>query len=100
MSGFEVEARQLRRFAGDQEGRQGEISAVADGVAGINLGADTFGVLLQFFADGAQEAAAQTAEAIRRLAEANGEAASDTVATAAQYEDVEDGNQQRFGGGA
>lgn len=100
MSGFRVEAGQLRSFAGGQQGRQGEVSAVADGVAGINLDGETFGVLLQFFANGAQSAAVETTDRIRQLATAYGEAAADTLATAADYENVEDGNQQRFGGGA
>ncbi|MFD0202087.1 MULTISPECIES: type VII secretion target [Saccharothrix] len=100
MSGFKVQAGQLRKFAGGQEGRQGEIAKVADDVAGVDLGGDTFGVLLQFFADGAQSFADQTADAIRKLATANSEAAADTIATAVDYENVEDGNRERFGGGS
>ncbi len=100
MTGFRVQASQLRKFGGDQEGRQGEIEAVADSVAGVDLGGDTFGVLLQFFADGAQEFAAQTVEAIKTLAQAHGEAANDTILTAADYENVEEQNRQGFGGDA
>ncbi|WP_433265177.1 hypothetical protein ACQPZF_37180 [Actinosynnema sp. CS-041913] len=100
MTGFKVEASQLRTFAGNQEGRQGEIEAVAGNVAGVDLGGDTFGVLLQFFADGAQEFAAQTVEGIQALAKAHGEAAGDTILTAADYEHVEDRNRQSFSGGA
>lgn len=100
MSGFQVQAQQLRAFATGQEGRQGEIAKVADDVAGVDLGGETFGVLLQFFADGAQDFANQTVDAIRQLATANGEAAADTIVTAVDYENVEDDNRQRFGGGA
>ncbi|MFD7654418.1 type VII secretion target [Actinosynnema sp. NPDC059797] len=100
MSGFRVEAGQLRSFAGGQEGRQEEVAAVADGVAGIELGGEAFGQLLQFFADDARLAAAEATEKIRELAAAYGEAAGDTVATATRYDDVEDGNRERFGGGS
>ncbi|MFD1148441.1 type VII secretion target [Saccharothrix hoggarensis] len=99
MSGFKVQADQLRRFAGDQEGRKGEIEAAADKAGGVDLGGETFGVLLQFFADGAQQFAAETVEGIRALATAYGEAAGDTTATAVDYENVEDENDQRFRGG-
>ncbi|MEJ2856484.1 MULTISPECIES: type VII secretion target [unclassified Saccharothrix] len=100
MSGFKVQATQLRTFAGGQQGRQGEIEAVANSVAAVDLGGDTFGQLLQFFAGDAQEAAAQTVEAIKALAAAHGQAADDTILTAVDYENVEDGNQQTFSGGA
>jgi hypothetical protein len=100
MSGYKVQAEQLRTFAGGQEGRQGEIGKVAEDVAGVDLGGETFGVLLQFFADSAQQFADQTADAIKQLATANGEAAADTIATAVGYENVEDENRQRFPGGS
>ncbi|GAA1302902.1 type VII secretion target [Saccharothrix xinjiangensis] len=99
MSGFRVQAGQLRSFAGGQEGRQGEVAAVAADAAAIDLGGRTFGELLEFFANEAQQAAAEAAEKIGELATAYGEAAGDTIATATRYDDVEDGNRKRFGGG-
>ena len=63
----------------------------------MNLGGDTFGVLLQFFANDAEETAHKTVEAIRQLAKGVGEAAESTKTTAAFYELHEDANQKRFG---
>lgn len=99
MTGFEVQARQLHQFAGDQLARQDALEAAASKADGVDLGGETFGVLLQFFADGAQSAARETAERIRDLAAAHGAAAADTRATAVEYQGVEDQNDQRFGGG-
>ncbi|GAA3844185.1 hypothetical protein GCM10022243_08230 [Saccharothrix violaceirubra] len=99
MSGFKVQAQQLRTFASGQAERQGQVEQAASDVAGVDLGGETFGVLLQFFADAAQDFAAQTTEGIKQLAAAYGDASADTVATAVEYEQVEDGNQQTFDGG-
>ncbi|GGP69598.1 type VII secretion target [Saccharothrix coeruleofusca] len=100
MTGFEVQAEQLHKFADDQLGRQDALEAAASKADGVNLGGETFGVLLQFFADGAEEFARQTADGIRELAAAVGEAAATTKATATEYQNTETGNEQRFGGGA
>ncbi|WP_382370600.1 hypothetical protein [Lentzea rhizosphaerae] len=70
----------------------------ADKAAGVNLGGDTFGVLLQFFAFDAEDSAHKTVEAIRELSKAVGEAAEDTKTTASFYELNEDANRQRFEG--
>lgn len=99
MTGFEVQARQLHQFAGAQQERQAALEAAAAKAGEVELGGETFGVLLQFFADGAEEFAQRTAEGIRELANAVGEAAATTRATAVEYETTETGNEQRFGGG-
>lgn len=69
MSGFSVNPSELHAFAKDQFTRQQALEAAADKAAGVNLGGDTFGVLLQFFAFGAEDSAVKTVEAIRKLAE-------------------------------
>ncbi|PWK89452.1 hypothetical protein C8D88_102725 [Lentzea atacamensis] len=98
MSGFSVNPSELHAFAKDQFTRQQALEAAADKAAGVNLGGDTFGVLLQFFAFDAEDSAVKTVEAIRKLAEGVGEAAENTKATASFYELNEDANRQRFGG--
>lgn len=97
MSGFRVDPTELRTFAKDQFARQQALEAAADKAAGVNLGGDTFGVLLQFFAFDAEDSAHKTVEAIRKLAEGVGEAAENTKTTASFYELNEDDNRQRFG---
>ncbi|GAA2689822.1 MULTISPECIES: type VII secretion target [Actinosynnema] len=96
--GYEVVTGQLEAFAEAQDGRGGEVGAAAGKAGGVSLGGETFGVLLSFFANGAESAAAEVVEGIERLAAAYGEAAGDTRATAAEYAAVEDGNAAGFGG--
>ncbi|MFS8096138.1 hypothetical protein LFM09_03270 [Lentzea alba] len=98
MSGFEVDPAELHKFAKDQFSRQQSLEAAADKASAVNLGGDTFGVLLQFFAFDAEDAATKTVESIRRLARGVGEAAENTQTTARFYEQHEDANRGRFGG--
>lgn len=98
MSGFSVDPSELHSFAKDQFTRQQALEAAADKAAGVNLGGDTFGVLLQFFAFDAEDTAVKTVEAIRKLAEGVGEAAENTKSTASFYELNESANRERFGG--
>ncbi|MET9625895.1 hypothetical protein ABZX92_00400 [Lentzea sp. NPDC006480] len=97
MSGFSVNPSELHAFAKDQLSRQAALEAAADKAAGVNLGGDTFGVLLQFFAFDAEDSAHKTVEAIRELAKGVGDAAEDTRTTASFYELNEDANRHRFG---
>ena len=97
MSGFSVDPSELHSFAKDQLSRQQALESAANKAAGVNLGGDTFGVLLQFFANDAEETAHKTVEAIRQLAKGVGEAAENTKSTASFYELHEDVNHQRFG---
>lgn len=98
MSGFSVDPSELHAFAKDQFSRQQALESAADKASGVNLGGDTFGVLLQFFANDAEEAARKTVEAIRKLASGVGDAAENTKTTALFYEQHEDANRSRFGG--
>ena len=98
MSGFSVDPSELHSFAKDQFTRQRALESVADKASAVNLGGDTFGVLLQFFADDAEEAAIKTVESIRKLAAGVGDAAETTKTTALFYEQHEDANRDRFGG--
>ncbi|GGM81493.1 hypothetical protein GCM10011609_16860 [Lentzea pudingi] len=98
MSGFEVNPGELHSFAKDQFSRQQALEAAADKASSVNLGGDTFGVLLQFFAFEAEDSAAKTVEAIRKLAGGVGDAAETTKTTATFYELNEDANRHRFGG--
>jgi hypothetical protein len=96
--GFQVDAAELHKFAKGQQSRQDALEAAADKSAGVDLGGDTFGHLLSFFAASAQEWAQGTTAAIRELATAVGNASEDTTATAQTYESHEDANRNRFGG--
>ncbi|SER22321.1 Excreted virulence factor EspC, type VII ESX diderm [Lentzea xinjiangensis] len=96
--GFEVDAAELHEFAKGQRARQDALDAAASKAAGVDLGGDTFGQLLSFFAIGAQQFAQETTAAIRELAAAAGNASDDTTATARTYESYEDANRNRFGG--
>lgn len=98
MTGFSVDPSELHSFATDQFSRQQVLEAAATTASGVSLGGDTFGVLLQFFANDAEEAAHKTVEAIRQLAKGVGDAAENTKTTAAFYEQNESANRQRFGG--
>ncbi|MDX8030959.1 type VII secretion target [Lentzea sp. BCCO 10_0856] len=98
MTGFSVDPSELHSFATGQFSRQQALDAAAEKASGVNLGGDTFGVLLQFFANDAEETAHKTVEAIRRLATGVGEAAENTKTTALFYEQNEDTNRDRFGG--
>ncbi|GHH46303.1 type VII secretion target [Lentzea cavernae] len=98
MTGFQVDPSELHSFAKDQFSRQRALETVASKADSVSLGGDTFGVLLQFFADDAEEAARKTVEAIRELAGGVGDAAENTKTTAQFYEQYEDANRRRFGG--
>ncbi|KOV83997.1 type VII secretion target [Nocardia sp. NRRL S-836] len=98
MTGFGVDPTELHTFATDQFSRQQALEAAADKAAGVALGGDTFGVLLQFFAFEAESTALKTVEAIRRLAQGVGDAAENTRTTAMFYESHEDANRERLGG--
>ncbi|SDL53811.1 Excreted virulence factor EspC, type VII ESX diderm [Lentzea albidocapillata subsp. violacea] len=98
MTGFQVNPSELHSFAKDQLTRQQALEAAADKASGVDLGGDTFGVLLQFFANDAEDAAHKTVEAIRKLADGVGDAAENTKTTALFYEQSEDANRGRFGG--
>lgn len=98
MSGFRVDPSELYTFANGQLDRQADIQAAANSVSGISLGGDTFGQLLQFFADSAEQFAQETVDGINELAKAVGEAAEGTFATALTYERQEDATRQAFGG--
>lgn len=96
--GFSVDATELHKFAKGQRSRQDALDAAADKSAGVDLGGETFGQLLSFFAAGAQQFAHEATAAIRELAAAAGNASEDTVATARTYESHEAANRDRFGG--
>lgn len=98
MTGFNVDPADLHKFATGQRSRQDALDAAANKAAGVDLGGDTFGQLLSFFAANAQECAQGTTAAIRELAAAVGNASDDTTATARTYESHEDANHIRFGG--
>ncbi|GHH46321.1 type VII secretion target [Lentzea cavernae] len=98
MTGFGVDPAELLEFAKGQRTRQDALDAVAGKAAGVDLGGDTFGQLLSFFASNAQEWAEGTTAAIRELATAAGNASEDTAATAETYASHEDANRDRFGG--
>ncbi|MFJ8963816.1 type VII secretion target [Lentzea sp. NPDC102401] len=98
MTGFGVEPAELLKFAKGQRTREDALEAVADKAAAVDLGGDTFGQLLSFFASNAQEWAQGTTAAIRELATAVRKASEDTVATAETYASQEDANRDRFGG--
>lgn len=98
MSGFSVDAAELHKFAKGQRERQDALEALAGKSADVDLGGDTFGQLLAFFATGAQQFAREATAAIRELSAAVGNASEDTVATAQTYESNEDTNRDRFGG--
>ena len=98
MSGFEVDPAELHKFAELQFARQDALASAANAAAGVNLGGETFGQLLQWFADDAQDKARETVDNLRKLAEGVGQAADGTKATALTYEIYEDSNQNRFGG--
>ncbi|GGU53434.1 type VII secretion target [Lentzea flava] len=95
---FSVDATELHKFAKGQQARQDALDAAASKAAQVDLGGDTFGQLLSFFAANAQEWAQGTTAAIRELAVAVGNASEDTKATALTYEAHEDANRNRFGG--
>lgn len=97
MTGFSVNPSELLSFARDQFARQQALESAADKAAGVNLGGDTFGVLLQFFAFDAEDSVHKTVEAIRQLAKGVGEAAENTKTTATSYEQHEDANRHRLG---
>lgn len=96
--GFSVDATELHKFAKGQRSRQDALEAAADKSAAVDLGGDTFGQLLSFFAIGAQQFAHDATAAIRELATAAGNASEDTTATAQTYESHENANRGRFGG--
>ncbi|MET9224916.1 type VII secretion target [Lentzea sp. NPDC003310] len=96
--GFSVDPAELHKFAAGQRSRQDALDAAANKAAGVDLGGDTFGQLLTFFAHSAQEWAQGTTNAINELAAAAGNASEDTKATALTYESHEDANRTRFGG--
>ncbi|WP_434439369.1 type VII secretion target [Lentzea sp. E54] len=98
MTGFGVDPTELHRFAKGQRSRQDALDAAANRSAAVDLGGDTFGQLLSFFAMNAQEWAEGTTAAIRELAVAAGNASEDTKATALTYESHEETNRDRFGG--
>ncbi|MEU7479198.1 type VII secretion target [Lentzea sp. NPDC042327] len=98
MTGFGVDPAELHKFAKGQRERQAALDAAATRSAQVDLGGDTFGQLLSFFAAGAQQFAQDATAAIRELATAVGNASSDTTATAQTYESHEDVNRDRFGG--
>jgi hypothetical protein len=98
MTGFNVDPAELHKFVTGQRSRQDALDAAANKAAAVDLGGDTFGQLLSFFAAGAQQFAHEATEAIRELATAAGNASEDTVATAQTYESHEDANRDRFGG--
>jgi hypothetical protein len=95
--GFSVDAAELHKFAKSQRERQDALDALANKSAQVDLGGDTFGELLSFFATGAQQFAADATAAVRELSAALGNACEDTVATARTYESNEDINRDRFG---
>lgn len=96
--GYRVDSAELLKFAKGQQSRQDALDAAAGKAAGVDLGGDTFGQLLSFFASSAQEWAQGTTAAIKELATAAGNAAEDTTATAETYQSHEDANRNRFGG--
>ncbi|MFI6096939.1 hypothetical protein ACIA8G_15360 [Lentzea sp. NPDC051213] len=96
--GFSVDSTELHKFAKGQRAREDALDAAANKAAAVNLGGDTFGQLLSFFASNAQEWAEGTTAAIRDLAVAVGNASDDTKTTALTYESHEDANRNRFGG--
>jgi len=98
MTGFGVDPTELLKFAKGQRDRQDALDAAANKSAAVDLGGDTFGQLLSFFAAGAQQFAEEATTAIRELSTAVGNASEDTVATARTYESHEDTNRDRFGG--
>lgn len=95
--GFSVDATELVKFAKGQRAREDALDAAANKSAMVDLGGDTFGQLLSFFAAGAQEFARDTTAAIRELATAVGTAADDTTATAETYASHEQANRDQFG---
>jgi hypothetical protein len=96
--GYSVDSTELLKFAKGQRSREDALDAAANKAAVVDLGGDTFGQLLSFFADNAQEWAQGTTAAIRELATAVGKASEDTTATAQTYQTHEDANRDRFGG--
>ena len=96
--GFRVEASELHKFAKGQQARQDALDSAANKSASVDLGGDTFGQLLSFFAAGAQQFAQEATAAIRELATAAGNASEDTTVTARTYESHEDATRGRFGG--
>ncbi|MEU3650191.1 hypothetical protein AB0E59_42975 [Lentzea sp. NPDC034063] len=98
MTGFGVDPTELLKFAKGQRTREDALDAAANKAAAVDLGGDTFGQLLSFFAANAQEWAQGTTAAIKELATAAGKASEDTVATAETYASHEDANRDRFGG--
>lgn len=98
MTGFGVDPAELHKFANGQRSRQDALDAAANKAAQVDLGGDTFGQLLSFFAAGAQQFAQETTAAIRELSIAVGNASDDTTATARTYESHEDANRDRLGG--
>lgn len=99
MTGFQVDPGELHSFAKDQFSRQQALEAAASRASAVSLGGDTFGRLLQFFANDAEDTAHKTVEAIRKLARGVGDAAENTKTTAMFYEQNEDANRSRFGEG-
>lgn len=98
MTGFQVDPAELHKFAEGQFNRQDALASAANTAAAVNLGGETFGQLLQWFADDAQDKARETVDNLTKLAEGVGQAADDTKATALTYEVYEDSNRNRFGG--
>ncbi|MEV6718477.1 hypothetical protein AB0M48_41280 [Lentzea sp. NPDC051208] len=98
MTGFGVDPRELHKFAEGQFDRQNALASAANTASGVSLGGETFGQLLQWFADDAQDKARETVDNLRKLVEGVGRAADDTKATALTYEAYEDSNRNRFGG--
>lgn len=99
MSGFRVDPAELHNFARTQLDRQTAIEQAAQQASEVSLGGDTFGQLLAFFADGAEQFAQETVEGIKELAKAVGTAAEDTFETAITYEQQEQATRDGFGGG-
>lgn len=98
MTGFGVDPAELHRFAEGQLTRQEALASAANTASGVNLGGETFGQLLQWFADDAQDKARETVDNLRKLVEGVGRAADDTKATALTYETYESANRDRFRG--
>lgn len=90
--GFTVDPEELRAFAKGLNGRQDQIEAAAQKAGGVNLGADTFGVLLGFFPNDADAKAQEMMGHINELAAAVDAAANDVRVAADEYQNTDSGN--------
>ncbi|MGH3979533.1 MAG: type VII secretion target [Pseudonocardiaceae bacterium] len=81
-------------------GVAGRIDQVATAAGSVNLGTETFGIIGEFFNDGAVVQSARATECIAALREALANVAGGLTETAATYRGVEDANATTFEGGS